>query len=734
MKEKKRFLSLLLCVAMLFSFCPRTAFAESDKANGLCEHHTRHTADCGYSEGSEGTPCGHEHTEDCYTLVTECVHEHGPECCPAEQETSVCTHVCSEESGCIAKELECQHEHDEVCGYAPATDGTPCAYICEVCSPQDSGETEETEPEAECVCTELCAEETVNADCPVCGAEGADLTSCEGMETEMATLSNALAAETRAAAEGFEVTGGTSGKDYSYSDGVLTVNDGANITISMASGATTPTSDRIVVTGNAEITLNGVNITGSKYDNINETDAQSAIDVSENATLILNLSESTQNTLTGGDGESSVGAPGIHVPESSSLVIQGSGGLSVQGGDSISTYGGSGIGGKSAGGSGGGTCGTVIILATGNVKITGGSGQHTSAGGADIGGGLGTTDGGNGQGIRPVSDQQNTYKVWGNLTLPDGITIPDGVTVTIPDGASLTVSEGTTLTNGGTILVQGGTFTNNGTVNGNQPTYPSTVTVSFSQNGESVNSVPYGSTVTITATMEKAATAANALSVDTGKVDFYLGAVEDGTKLNESDVPVTQGSDGTYTATLEVTLDGEDWKPNESPYTITADFGGYAPSEGTSGDSLAPNTGSAQLTVTKAEQSAPNGTFLTISSTENSITVTFTDVTQSENENGIEIAYAEGPTADVPTSDWTTAEKIGTSTSYNVTIDGLSPGTPYIFFARYKGDDTHKPSPPIVSVFVPYTKPKINTTSRYFTGSDLQRDRHHRRGNKFRLQ
>ena len=73
---------------------------------------------------------------------------------------------------------------------------------------------------------------------------------------------SALAAEPDATAGAFEVTGGTSGTDYSYSNGVLTVNDGANITISMTSGATTPTTDRIVVAKNATatITLNGVNI------------------------------------------------------------------------------------------------------------------------------------------------------------------------------------------------------------------------------------------------------------------------------------------------------------------------------------------------------------------------------------------------------------------------------------------------------------------------------------------
>lgn len=111
--------------------------------------------------------------------------------------------------------------------------------------------------------------------------------------------------------------------------------------------------------------------------------------------------------------------------------------------------------------------------------------------------------------------------------------------------------------------------------------------------------MPYGSTVTVTVTIEKAETATNALSADAGKVDFYLGAVEGGTKLNQNDVPVTQGPDGTYAAALKVTLDGEGWKPNESPYTITADFGGHGPEGDESGDRLAPNTGSAELTATK---------------------------------------------------------------------------------------------------------------------------------------
>lgn len=59
MKMKKRILSLTLCVVLLFSALPVNALAaENLDTGGLCEHHTEHTADCGYSEGTEGMSCG----------------------------------------------------------------------------------------------------------------------------------------------------------------------------------------------------------------------------------------------------------------------------------------------------------------------------------------------------------------------------------------------------------------------------------------------------------------------------------------------------------------------------------------------------------------------------------------------------------------------------------------------------------------------------------------------------
>lgn len=155
MKRKwKRTLSTILSVAMLFSMTGmNTVFAlESGQtvgASGLCEHHTEHSEDvCGYTDRTPGTPCAHEHMEDCYKEMTKCIHEHSDDCYPVEdsvldndatpsdaeqREPTECIHICSEESGCIATELQCQHEHGENCGYAPALTCTPCTFVCGEC-------------------------------------------------------------------------------------------------------------------------------------------------------------------------------------------------------------------------------------------------------------------------------------------------------------------------------------------------------------------------------------------------------------------------------------------------------------------------------------------------------------------------------------------------------------------------------------------------------------------------
>ncbi len=263
----------------------------------------------------------------------------------------------------------------------------------------------------------------------------------------------------------FNVTGNGS---YAYNNGVLTVNDGANITISMAGDATTPTSDRIVVAENATatITIAGVNIKGSDCDGSQVIAAKSAIDLSNGSILTMDLSANTENTLAGGNGiTEGSGAPGIHVPDSASLIIQGEGSLSVSGGTSSTAFCGVGIGGNASTTSDGEACGTVIIFASDNVTITAGQAGSGSDSADDIGGGNGQNqnNGDDGQGIRPGTN--GNYTVYGNLTLPCDITIPNGATVTIPQDASLTVPQGVTLTNNGAIT-GAGSVTVSGDVSG----------------------------------------------------------------------------------------------------------------------------------------------------------------------------------------------------------------------------------------------------------------------------
>lgn len=177
---RKRIFAAFVCLCMLMALVPSMAYAnDTVYTGGLCEHHTQHDGACGYSEGTAEVPCNHEHTEDCYTLVENCVHGHTEECYSAgSTEPDLCSHVCSEESGCITKELDCKHVHDEECGYVPATAGTPCTYVCEICNPPAT-------EEDKCICETKCTEGERNDDCPVCGGEDGNISICVGAASAM---------------------------------------------------------------------------------------------------------------------------------------------------------------------------------------------------------------------------------------------------------------------------------------------------------------------------------------------------------------------------------------------------------------------------------------------------------------------------------------------------------------------------------------------------------------------
>ncbi|MDO4280287.1 MAG: S-layer homology domain-containing protein [Peptococcaceae bacterium] len=281
--------------------------------------------------------------------------------------------------------------------------------------------------------------------------------------------------------------------------------------------------------------------------------------------------------------------------------------ITINGGAVTATGGedGAGIGGGYHGGGG------TVIINGGFVTATGGKD------GAGIGSGWGTSKGNFStsaksnaviftSSIRDESKKDdwngiffiggNDGQVYGNVTLAEAFTITSEQILTIGEGQTLTIPDGVTLTNEGTII-------NNGTIVGSidgsgEVHHASRVGVHFEKNGETVTSVAYGDEVTVVATIQKKQATTNSLSADEDTVNFYLGDT-DGTLLASENV--TNDNDGTYTAKVTIKLTGDNWTPNETPYTITADFGGTTD---INGDKLQASTGHADLTVTKLDQEA----------------------------------------------------------------------------------------------------------------------------------
>ncbi len=144
-KAKRLFSSLLSLMMVINIAPPPLAFAAETYGSGFCPHHTEHTDECGYIAPTGEQPCNHEHTEECYKEGASCTHEHDGSCysdglIPSEGEgktADACAHVCTEDSGCITCTLDCQHAHDEKCGYVPAEAGQPCGYVCQSCTVQE---------------------------------------------------------------------------------------------------------------------------------------------------------------------------------------------------------------------------------------------------------------------------------------------------------------------------------------------------------------------------------------------------------------------------------------------------------------------------------------------------------------------------------------------------------------------------------------------------------------------
>ena len=599
----------------------------------------------------------------------------------------------------------------------------------------------ETGPEeAVCTCTAPCTEGGMNTACPVCGAEGAAPEDCgqslpQGSgEAKTQPLANdgisllstqenvsyidptkEQTAQTCDSATEVTESDTTWGDDNN--DGWYVVN--SNVTI----------STRVTVTGDVHLILkDGFTLNATKGINVSEGNS---------LTIYAQSTGESMGTLLANDLDWEFAAIGSEKEKNAGTITICGGNFTVTGGIGASA-GGAGIGSGTNGnggtiaihggvvhasGNGGAGIGSgyknnnTIQTNGGNIQITGGTVIVRSTWGDGIGGGWASNSGtfstgSDGHAVifaNRIGDIDNTAdwsgvifqgttgQVYGsNVTPTEDFEIPERYTLTIPNGTTLTIPEGVTLTNNGTINVDGGTLTNdgtianNGTINGTvsgDVRYPSKVTVSLTQDEQNVTSVSYGSTVTITATMTRQ-TATNALTADVGTMDFWLGDVDTGTKLGSANVT---GTNGTYTATL--TLNDEMWAKGFAigSNTITADFGGV---EGTTDTGLVSGIGTAELTVTKASQTAPTAPTMS-SRTTNSVTL---NAISSAGQGAVQYGYVQGNS--------------GTPTSWqdNTTFNGLSAGTDYTFYARYAGNDYYNESQVSGGTSVT-TLPEISTTN-----------------------
>ena len=245
------------------------------------------------------------------------------------------------------------------------------------------------EPAAGCICTELCSEDNVNKDCPICGVEGADLSGCKGVASAECTCETLYTAEEINAdcpvcsAEGAEldkvcvgvapmlpVTALAAGEHDSHSDGWTELT--ADTTT--ISGGSYYLSDDVVYTGAESITVSGEVILCL---NDHKLDLKGRrISVGSGASFTL-CDCSTGGVLTGGSDSARNGG-GVYVAGGGTFTMTGGsiagntaaagGGVYVYKGGTFTMEGGSINNNKATSGGGGG-----VMVNLGTFTLSGGS-------------------------------------------------------------------------------------------------------------------------------------------------------------------------------------------------------------------------------------------------------------------------------------------------------------------------------------------------------------------------
>lgn len=460
-----------------------------------------------------------------------------------------------------------------------------------------------------CSCTTLCTEGNINPDCPVCGAEGADLTACKGAPLMMRAAPLAT--------DGIELyvggqkitesgcyenqngtwtkVGGTepaSGQfSYDAATGTLTLNK-AEITstgvVDVGNGAHYYYGSVIAFSKSTDVSLNVVlqadsTITGTGGLSVVSDAGDASLSISGPGSLEVNVDRNDSGiTLIGSknvnldiDGAdvtaSSPAQYGVYLisstdASSTSTITVNNGSLTTGGNGNVGIY---------YYWSGTSNAGTSSLTVSGNAVVDTRNSQIMAQNKETV---VQVGAGSDGNGGIVFNGKSGT--VYGDVTLDESLTINEDETLTVPDGSSLNTNGN--LTNNGTIINKG---TLTGDVGGSGTVTPKITT----------DSLPNG---TVDAEYKQTLIADGTAPI-TWKVTG--GDLPDGLSLSEDGVlsgtPTAETAEKDFTFTVTATNDaGSDSKEftltiGVAPvYSITADplkldFGtlteGYTPASQT---------------------------------------------------------------------------------------------------------------------------------------------------------